>query len=151
MAKTKEKKKIRVIRPPKKIGGTFSEKAKQMLGSLPKMSLSDSDLINLAKKYKIPHFRGVFARDNLPSKPWFRERAILNLDSAKGKGTHWVCYMKNGHYVKFFDSAGNKGPPSDLVKYLKDCRISFVSKRYQDPETYICGHLCLLFLSNLLL
>lgn len=150
MVKTKEKKNIRVIRPPKKIGGAFSDKANQMLGSLPKMSLSNTDLINFAKKHKIPHFRGVFASDNLPSKPWIRERAIINLDSTRGKGTHWVCYIKNGSYVKFFDSAGNKGPPSELVKYLKDCRISFMSKRYQDPETYICGHLCLLFLSNLL-
>lgn len=148
MVKPKEKE--RVIRPPKKIGGAFSDKAHKMMGSLPKMSLSNSDLINLAKKHKIPHFRGVFVRDNLPSKPWLRERVILNLDSIKGKGTHWVCYIKNGNYVKFFDSAGDKGPPSELVKYLKDCRISFISKRYQDPDTNICGQLCLLFLCNLL-
>ena len=41
---------------------------------------------------KIPHFIGVFSRDKLPSTPKHKESAVVNLDSDRGTGTHWVAY-----------------------------------------------------------
>ena len=36
---------------------------------LPNKALSNIELLDAAKKIKIPGFRGVFVRDNLPRKP----------------------------------------------------------------------------------
>ncbi|XP_015121280.1 uncharacterized protein LOC107044047 [Diachasma alloeum] len=41
----------------------------------------------------IPHFRGVYMRNNMPqSGPWKNESAIVMLDDKDGPGTHWVAY-----------------------------------------------------------
>lgn len=149
-AKDKTKKKKRVIPTPRRIGGganptKLSVKAKQLLTTLPRHRLSNFDLIRLARSKKVPNFRGVFMIDESPSRPWTNERAIFNLDKSNSGGTHWICYKKKDKYVKFFDSRG-VGPPSQLVRYLKGCRISSNRKQYQKVGTHNCGQLCLLHL-----
>lgn len=150
MRRTRVKK--RVIPTPKRIGGNLpklSSDAKKFLSSLPRMRLSNFDLIRLARAHKIPRFRGVFMIDELPRKPWKNECAIFNLDTSYGKGTHWVCYKKLGNFVRFFDSSGAR-PPSELVRYLKGYRILSNRKLYQSIRSNNCGQLCLLFLLGLL-
>lgn len=150
-AKDKKKKK-RIIPTPRRMGGKSSKlsgKAKRMLDTLPRLRLSNFDLIKLAKSNKIPHFRGVFMIDEFPKKPWKNERAIFNLDSSVGSGTHWVCYKKRGEYVQFFDSSG-ANPPAEFVRYVKGSRISWNRKQYQKVGTNNCGQLCLLFLLDVL-
>ena len=57
--------------------------------------MTNLELVKYAKKLKIPNFRGVFMRDELASmKPQKNETEIINLDSTKGSGTHWVGYCK---------------------------------------------------------
>lgn len=87
-------------------------------------------------------------RDNLPqSKPWKNECMIINHDSINNLGTHWTCYVKEGESVFYFDSFGKLAPPLELIKYLGSaCKFFYNSKRYQDFNTIICGHLCLKFL-----
>lgn len=98
---------------------------------------------------KIPHFRGVFMRNELPEKgPHKYESAIVNLDDKNNLGTHWVAYRKIGNEVVYFDSFGNLRPPSDLVKYLGVDSIKYNHERYQTYDTFVCGHLCLKFLCN---
>lgn len=80
-------------------------------------------------------------------KPDKTECAIINLDSKKGSGTHWVCYRKTNKQVDYFDSYGNLKPPLELVRYLGNCNIYFNHDRYQFLS-YNCGHLCLMFLHN---
>lgn len=100
--------------------------------------------------YKIPHFRGIFMRDNLPvGKPWINECMILNHDSVANDGTHWTCYVKSGEKVCYFDSFGKLAPPLELIDYLgSDCIISYNTEQFQHFDTVICGHLCLKFLYN---
>lgn len=86
--------------------------------------------------------------DKLPSKSWKKESLIMNLDSSKGRGTHWVCYKKCGKWVKVFNSLGNELPPKALTKYLPGFRITYNQSRFQDLRTSCCGQLCLLFLAN---
>lgn len=50
-------------------------------------------------------------RDKLPKKPHIIECGIVNLDSYKGPGTHWVAYYKNYNKKEYFDSFGNLQPP----------------------------------------
>jgi hypothetical protein len=85
-------------------------------------------------------------RNALPVRPWRNECAILNLDDKDGAGTHWVSYIKKGKRALYFDSFGDLSPPMELRKYLRGCNIQYNYDQYQQPNSVVCGHLCLEFL-----
>lgn len=116
---------------------------------MPDRALNNLELIKLAKKLKIPKFRGVFMLNALPARPWRQESSIVNLDTTSGNGTHWVCYRKYGDRVDYFDSYGDLRPPVEIQKYLKGTYISYNRTGYQSihDNSEICGHLCLAFLT----
>ena len=114
---------------------------------LPNKSLSNFDLMEAVKKLKIRHFRGVFMRNELPRKPRKLECGILNLDSAPGRGTHWVAWYKNNEDKIYFDSFGVQ-PPEELIRYLSS-PIFYNTERIQPSGQVVCGHLCLFVLSRL--
>ena len=87
-------------------------------------------------------------RNKLPNRPRNYESAIVNLDDASGPGTHWVAYKKRGNDVVYFDSFGDLQPPIELMIYLRVDSVKYNYHRYQDYDTYNCGHLCLKFLSD---
>lgn len=98
---------------------------------------------------KIPHFRGVFMRNELPKTgPRRNEAAIVNLDDKSGIGTHWVAYRKTEADVNYFDSFGNLKPPKEIMNYLNVDSVKYNYKKYQKYNTFTCGHLCLKFLSD---
>ena len=109
--------------------------------------LSNFELINTAKKLKIPNFRGVFLRNVLPMKSWKKECGILNLDDTSGTGTHWVAWYKDGNEKFYFDSYGLP-PPSELIKYLQS-PLLYNSEQIQPKGQVICGHLCLYVLQQM--
>ena len=80
--------------------------------------------------------------------PKYYESAIINLDDVSGPGTHWVAYRKRGNNFVYFDSFGDQQPPLDLMLYLDVDEVKYNHERYQDFNTYVCGHLCLQFLSE---
>lgn len=90
-------------------------------------------------------------RDTLPFRINENETGVVNLDSAIGRGTHWVCYVKKGFNVDYFDSFGNLRPPLELQKYFNSgpyqtqIRYNYLSKQNEDSVN--CGHLCLDFLA----
>lgn len=120
---------------------------------LPKRPLNNIDLNAFGQH--LPHFRGVFMRDNLPTKSKRNECAILNLQTTNESGSHWVAYIKHqnkkfirkygGANIIYFDGFGNLGPPQELIAYLGD-NIKYNHDSFQNYNTVICGHLCLLFL-----
>lgn len=91
-------------------------------------------------------------RDVLPKTPLRVECAVINLDSEKGEGTHWVAYFKKNKTVKYFDSFGNLKPTIELIKYFNrgnkknKINVTYNYKRYQNYNEINCGHLCLEFL-----
>lgn len=92
-------------------------------------------------------------RNDLPRNgPRKYEAAIINLDQKIGAGTHWVAYRKIDNNVIYFDSFGNLQPPHELLKYFdvgSNNRIIMYNRdRYQNFDTFNCGHLCLKFLLN---
>lgn len=88
-------------------------------------------------------------RDNLPTKPSTNEKAIVNLDSSEGTGTHWVCYSKKGNQVEYYDSFGVQ-PPTELINYFgKKAKIFYNSEQIQNIDQIICGHLCLEWLNGI--
>ena len=114
---------------------------------LPNKPLSNIELLEAARKLKIPNFRGVSLRDTLPKKPKKKECGILNLDDTTGSGTHWVAWYKNGDEKNYFDSYGLQ-PPNELVDYLHS-PILYNTERVQPYDQVFCGHLCLYVLKQL--
>jgi hypothetical protein len=114
---------------------------------LPNVPLSNILLIKTAKKLKIPKFRGVCLRDELPKSPRRNECGILNLDDSKGSGTHWVAWIKRENEKMYFDSYGLP-PPTELLSYLKS-PVYYNSERIQKDNEVYCGHLCLYVLKKL--
>ena len=109
--------------------------------------LSNYDLIDAIKQLKIKHFRGVFLRDQLPSKPRKNECGIINLaDSDDSRGTHWVCYYRKNNKNYYFDSYGLRYP-LELESYLGNT-IEYNKLQIQ-KNGVICGHLCLYVLCKL--
>lgn len=113
--------------------------------------LSDNPMTNIQldkfARNNIKNFRGVFMRNDLPSKIHLNESGIVNLDSNIGPGTHWVAYVKNNYNVKYFDSFGNLRPPKELIDYFgKYSHITYNYSRQQNFNESICGQLCLKFL-----
>ena len=114
---------------------------------LPNNPLSNLELLEAARKLKIPNVRGVSLRDALPTTPKKKECGILNLDDTTGSGTHWVAWYKNGTEKKYFDSYGLQ-PPNELVDYLAP-PILYNTERVQPYDQVFCGHLCLYVLKQL--
>lgn len=86
-------------------------------------------------------------RDELPYKPLPMECGVINLDSSKNDGTHWVAYGKIYDYIEYFDSYGNLKPPKELIKYVGQ-NINYNYVNIQKNHQYNCGHLCLKFLKD---
>lgn len=108
-------------------------------------------LLRIAKRMRIPYFRGVYMRDALPREIRRNESGIVNLDDTDGPGTHWVAYAKRGDRVVYFDSFGNLRPPREIARYLgsDNARIMYNHTAYQTYDQTICGQLCLLFLRQI--
>ena len=71
---------------------------------LPTHTMYDAELLHLAERMKIPDFRGVKMRDELPTKPHNRECGILNFNTHDQQGSHWVAWYKSGSDRYYFDS-----------------------------------------------
>ena len=120
------------------------------------MGLSNFDIQKIAKHLEIPNFKGVFTRDQLPEKIGNRESGIVNFNTSKEPGSHWVAYFRDGSKKIYFDSFGQV-IPTEIQKYLKTKNeyknnlpvIERNTDVVQEPNTVICGHLCLYVLDNL--
>ena len=114
---------------------------------LPNKPLSNFELMDAVKELKIPRFRGVFMRNDLPTGAWKTECGIANLDGLSGRGTHWVCWYKRDKQKYYFDSFGVQ-PPEELIQYLTS-PIFYNTERIQPDNQVVCGHLCLFVLHRL--
>lgn len=110
--------------------------------------LTNFDIIEFAAKLRIPHFRGVFMRDELPKKPLKNECWVMNqAPQSHPTGTHWCALAKIGNEAFYFDSFGKLPPPLEIVKYVgKRVNIQYNYNRYQNFDEIVCGQLCLKFL-----
>ena len=121
---------------------------------IPDKGLTNFELLDYVQKLKIPNFRGVFMRDTLPTTPWENESGIVNFNTSKQPGSHWVCYYKKRNERIYFDSFGQISL-YELQNYLKRTSekdqqvIQRNTDVVQDPDTKICGHLCLFVLKSL--
>lgn len=87
-------------------------------------------------------------RDELPKYPFLKECGIINLDSSKNPGSHWVAYVKYNKSITYFDSYGNLRPPKEFISYVGNCDIKYNHENIQKNHPFNCGHLCLQFLRS---
>lgn len=110
--------------------------------------MTNFDILKYVEKLRIPYFRGVFMRDQLPKKAHRIECWVLNqADHNHPTGTHWCSLAKIGSDAYYFDSYGKLPPPLEIVEYLgMSVNIQYNYNRYQYNDEIICGQLCLIFL-----
>lgn len=116
-----------------------------------KRALTNVDIIRYVQKLKIPYFRGVFMRDNLPKRIRQFECGIVNLDSIRNEGSHWTAYIKKGKTVVYFDSYGNLKPTLELMKYFNsNGKVStfYTYDTKQKSNSSNCGQLAINFINN---
>ena len=119
--------------------------------------LTNFDLISYIEKLKVPYFRGVLMRYELPSRKHTIECGIMNLNKSNQIGSHWVCFVRNKKDRIYFDSFGQI-TPIEMQKYLKsksefDNEKSVIQRNsniVQRANTHVCGHLCLVVLTSLM-
>lgn len=117
---------------------------------LPRKPLTNIQLSKLVYSLKIPFFRGIFMRNDLPKKIKKYETGIINQDDLDGPGTHWTGYAKTGRKIIYFDSIGHLKPPKEVIRYFrsdsKKNMIKYNIQRYQKLNADNCGQLTLKFL-----
>lgn len=113
---------------------------------MPERALTHEEMASFAHRLCLPHFRGIFTRDRLPrGGPRDRECAVINLDDARGEGTHFVAYVKRGTAVRYFDSFGLP-PPPEFLTYMRGKYVTYNMTQVQQFDSENCGRLCLQFL-----
>ena len=133
--------------------------AKMRVGDIhiPERTLTNTNLSQYAQTLGIPHFKGVFMRDQLPNTPSHTECGIMNFNTSKQTGTHWVTWVKQGNEKIYFDSFAQH-TPMELIKYLKTPTqwkkdIPCIRRNIvvvQHINTTECGALCLYVLHSLM-
>ena len=102
--------------------------------------LSNFDLLQWVDFLKIPNFKGIFARDEVM--PREHSPCIINLDSLKNAGTHWVCCAPGQKFTWYFDSFGMGFPQ----EFKSSKPVIWNSSQYQNINSVLCGYYCLYFL-----
>jgi hypothetical protein len=111
------------------------------------MSITNYELIDLCKFYKIPT-HGVYMKDELKHIPAINGNYFINLDSSNTgrNGTHWTClvlYDKLGNV--FFDSFGCI-PSLEVIDFIKRSKLKTYGYNnwiIQDIHSEFCGFFCL--------
>jgi hypothetical protein len=120
------------------------------------MSLTNVDLINIAKKMKI-NLIAVVSKDELHKIPHKIGGYIVNLqNNYDGHGTHWVSfiiYQDNDHkYRCLYYDPYRISPPLEVEQYIKmlnDFKIAYNNRQLQKINTTECGWYALSWLYNM--
>ena len=110
--------------------------------------LSNFDLEKWIDDLGIKYFRSIYSRDRLPDHIRKKECSIINLDSIKGSGTHWICYTNiDKQMVEYFDPFGLI-MPHDILHYLDTSgkKVIYSQDEIQNRDTVLCGYWCLYYL-----
>jgi len=118
--------------------------------------LTDSDLIDLAKRMKFKLARVCF-KDELSEEPLeYNKGYIINLEDEfneetgeRNGGTHWCCFQMNQYPNEkvegiYFDPYG-VGPPEDVKKFCGK-NLASAGKDIQGLYDTYCGWACCAFL-----
>ena len=130
-----------------------NKKIQEKIKNAQRMPMKSSDILVCLKKQK--NFLGVFASDQirhlkLVNFPCF---IIVNLDTSRHLGRHWVSLRFGKDSVELFDSLGGSPKmwtfyPSQFLNFLRNYAYShtFISSPViQPPLSVTCGLYCIFF------
>ena len=118
--------------------------------------LSNVDLSHLARRFKIPDFRGVFTKDTLPSQA-LKGAYVINMEDDldshghSNPGTHWVAlFISSDGNAAYSDSFGSP-PPESVVHFGEHGKkhrrhLAYTSKQLQNIQSDVCGWYAIYFL-----
>lgn len=104
---------------------------------------TDLELREFASNNNIK-LNGIYADNNIPPKV---ENFIVNLQSDKEDGSHWVGVCIKNKIAYVFDSLGD--PPDDkLQNYLKKRKLKIVHNpfKFQQDKSALCGWFAMYFI-----
>lgn len=93
-------------------------------------------------------FCGVFSSDTLPKKKGRFNAFIVNLDSKKLPGSHWICIYFKENTAYYFDSYGLPPRNRHILFFMKrnSKTIKYNNFWFQDDFSTTCGYFSLYFL-----
>lgn len=107
------------------------------------------DKILFKNKHTKQIFRGTFALDTLPAKPFHKHPCayVCNNKKRRTKGQHWLAFFipKIGN-PEFFDSYGRK--PQKEFKHFLGPEYKHNVKSLQNCFSSTCGQFCIYFIVN---
>jgi hypothetical protein len=107
-----------------------------------------NELNGVGKQMLGVKFKGVFPADKIPKLNDLSPYAILNLDTSKEPGSHWVSIAKNGDETYIYDSFGRSNVKIiPNLRYSGNGRIVDTDKDVeQDVLETNCGARCVAWL-----
>ena len=94
-------------------------------------------------------FHGVYPRDRLPRTVDYPSSYVLNTDTSKRPGEHWVAvYFHSLRRGSYFDSYGIPPFHKQFIKFMNNHSETwtFNDTVVQAPFSSVCGHYCVYFL-----
>ena len=119
------------------------------------MSLTDTEIFDLAKKMDVPLVFCGFKDELETKKLQYNKSYIINMenefdeDGQRNSGSHYTCFQvnkyPNGKTEKvYFDSFGM--PPPQIVEEFCGGKVPYQNKNLQSLMNSACGWYCLAFL-----
>ena len=104
------------------------------------MTLTNFNLIDIAKSYNIKKDFYVLMNDELKHFPFRTGYYIINLDDSDNLGTHWVCMIVENDKCLYWDSFGTL-PSLDVIKFMKQSKSKYMfnNKIVQHLQSTNCG------------
>ena len=97
------------------------------------------------------NFLGCFPLDKLPYFPQrFPASLIVNTDTSKGNGNHWLALVLDKNKCFYFDSFGLPVVEKYLLKYLEPHYnvVTYSDVCLQHIKSNKCGQFCILFVKH---
>jgi hypothetical protein len=101
--------------------------------------LTDAEIDDLVKLYKIKNYHGCFIDDRLPNK-LSNGFYVINLNG----NSHWTCLLKDGKKYFYFDSYGflaSEEVEDQIGEYI------YSDDQLQDMNSSSCGFFCIAWMS----
>ena len=120
----------------------FKTFTKAFIKDFGKKPLYDDTINKACTKLLGNKFRGVFPQDKADLRPGY---SVINVDTSKQKGSHWVALYITNKTCYIFDSFGR--PSSTLLKILTK-KLKTKGIKYKDSDrdqnqkynSVVCGH-----------
>ena len=116
------------------------------------------DTLQIDEKITVPGFLGAFPYDEIPQKPKSDTFSlVINTESSKEPGDHWLVLLYKKPYFYFVDSYGrtlhDQTFPSQFTKtiknYIGNARYRFNKKWLQKLTSNTCGDYCIYFIMEM--